>query len=77
MARFVLINELYLKGFITEKEYHDAMTGYLENLSPDETSKVFANSAPCPHFYLEYPESEQGFTHFCRFCPEDFTFKKE
>jgi hypothetical protein len=77
MQCFHSINNLFLDKTITAKEYRTAMSGYLKNLGPEETKRVFTDSVLCPHFYQEYTESDQGFTHFCEFCPEDFTFKKE
>ena len=60
------------------------MTGFVKHLGEDKMKKVFANWAPCPHFYQEYPDSEQDFTdseqkftHFCQFCGVDFILEKK
>lgn len=73
MEHFGVINDLFLDKTITAAEYNTAVSGYLEHLGPDETKRIFTDSALCPHFYQEYTESDQGFTHWCQFCSNDFT----
>jgi hypothetical protein len=74
---FAEINGLYLNETITEEEYQFAMTGFVKHLGEDKMEKVFAHSTPCPHFYQEYPGSEQEFTHMCQFCGDDFILEKK
>ena len=74
---FAVINSLFLARTITEEEYQLAMTGFVKHLGEDKMEKVCANLAQCPHFYQEYPGSEQEFTHMCQFCGVDFIFGKK
>ena len=78
MEQLRLLNELHNRRIITAAEYNTAVSRYLENLGPDETRRIFADSELCPHFFQKYPEgvtnmdvTNMGVTHFCQFCGID------